>query len=468
MRKLVQLFVLSIVVIPVFQNLAAKDQIGPQDPSSGKFGDNRFKLAKKPANLFYQIPFFSGGDIGQYETTMSQSRDQVRKMFWGELMSEVESLADKGVVVEAMLEPMANILMKFDQLHDIHKSKDIVNIDYSLENQFKAALDKQFANFDVRDDQRKIQISRGTEADLLAAFIRDISADKPFGSPISKEEINVKRALELFEQIDYISYGTFSSLGGGNFQLTFHIIGNKNGVTRNFISRGELVNAVDDLARQVFDYFQANVYEEWKAPYSNLIWLPMPVNYERQIKMHGYNSTDLYTFNEAKSYCQARGYRLPFAKELLMAETGTKYQEGGITSLYPYASWAVADRRELNENNWIIPANGGSTNGIFMGDGSLPMKGVFWCVRGKIASDVQAVDKIWSLERKYRNKNLEIFTALQTLRFEIGDYGAESSKLLFWNGDFITVTVLDSVEEALVILKKHGIQMDWSFANKGE
>lgn len=428
----------------------------------GTYEDNRFKVDKKPANMWHQIPFFSGGDIGQYETTMSQDRDSVRKMFWQELMDEMQKLAEKGAVVEKMLEPMANILLKFDQLHDIHKAKDIINIDYSLEQQFKASLDNLFTRFDVRDNQRKIQISRGTNTDLLSAYIREISKERPFGSSITQTELDVKKALEMYEQIDYLAYGSFSSLGRGQFQLTFHITGNKNGVTRNFISRGTLTEAVDALAREVFDFFQANVYEEWKAPYSQLTWLPMPINPERERMIYETNNFGLYTFNEAKTYCQARGYRLPFAKELILAETGTKYQEGGITALYPYAKWAVADRRTLNENNWIIPANGDATGGFFMGEGSISMKGVFWCVRGNTAKDVVLIDKIWSLIRKSRNKNIEVYTALQTLRFELGDYAALPKELIFWNGSFINVEIYESVEEAMDILKKNGIELEWT------
>lgn len=458
------LVILSLFSIISTSALAGNQAKSPKE-ENGKYQDGRFKVTKKTANLFAQIPFFPGGDIGQYTTTMSQNRDQVRKMFWQELMGEVQALAEKGAVVEAMIEPMANILMKFDQMHDIHKAKDIVNIDYSLENQFKATFDQQFQKFDIRDEQRKIQISRGTEANLLESYIREISADRPFGKQITREEIDVKKALELFEQIDYVSYGTFSSLGQGNFQLTFHIIGYKNGVTRNFMSRGPLVNALDNLAFQVFDFFQSNVYEEWKSPYSNLIWLPMPINPERERRITESHSYDLYSFNEAKSYCEARGYRLPFAKEILMAETGTKYQEGGISSLFPYANWAVADRRQMNENHWLNPSIADSTNGMINGEGSSKLKGVFWCVRGTPSKDVAFIDKLWTLFRKYRGKNLEAYRAVQTLRYEIGDYGAMSSELQYWNGEFLDITVFEDIDEALSVLRRNGVQIEYPSKN---
>ena len=433
--------------------------------TDGQYENDQFKIDKKPVNLWYQIPFFEGGDIGQYQTTMSQDRDTVRKEFWEELMSEVGKLAQAGASVETMLEPMANILLKFDQVHDMHKAKDVINIDFSMESQFKSALDGYYNKYDIRDTQRKVQISRGIDSDLLTAYIRKISMEKPLGEHISQAEIDVKKALAMYNQIDYISYGTFSSLGKGDFQLTFHIVGNKNGAVRNFMTRGRLVEALDELAKQVFDFFQANVYEEWKTPYGKLIWLPMPKNEERDRSIKESNVWDIYAFNEAKSYCQARGYRLPFAKELLLAESGTKYQEGGIQSLYPYAKWAVADKRESNENTWAIPGNSGASNGIFMGDSSLTMRGVFWCVKGQPASDVVLLDKIWSLIRKFRNKNFEIYRALQTLRFEMSDYCAESNQLIFWGDNYVNVKIFESVDDALEVLKNNGININWSNGN---
>lgn len=412
-------------------------------------------------NLWHQIPFLPGGDLGQYSTTMGQNRDQVRKMFWEELMGEVQKLADKGVMVEMMIEPMANILLMFDQLHDVHKAKDIINIDFSIENQFKASLDSYFRKFDIRDGQRKIQISKGSNADFILKALNDLNAKKAFGDVLTTNELSTKMQNILAEEIDFVSYGTFSSLGNGNFQLTFHLYDYKNGVSRDFIARGSLIEAVDRLAFLVFDYFQANLYEEWKNPSIGLTWLPMPINPERDRSILESNEWKLYTYQEAKTYCEARGYRLPYARELLLAETGTKYKTGGISALYAYAAWAVKDRRQANENNWIIPANNDSTAGIFMPDGAIASKGVFWCVKGNPTADVLLIDQLWQIVRKSQNKNLEVFTAAKTLLFEKGDYNAKASDLLYWNGEFVTVRILDSVEDALEVLTRNQILIEW-------
>lgn len=55
-----------------------------------------------------------------------------------------------------MTEPLAKILMIFDQVHDVHKAKDVIEIDISIEAQFKSSLDNLFILNDVRDDALKI------------------------------------------------------------------------------------------------------------------------------------------------------------------------------------------------------------------------------------------------------------------------------------------------------------------------
>lgn len=409
-----------------------------------------FKTPKKLETIWPSIPFYEGGDLGQYERTMAKDRDTVRKEFFGELMDALEKMADRGAVVEVMLEPMANILMAFDQMHDIHKMKDVVNVSFSLENQFKASLDNLFLQNDVRDNDRKIQISAGTNSDLLQAYIRGISKDNVIGKPITQNELNIKYSLEIYEQVDYISYGTFSSLGNGNFQVTYHIQGYKNGVTRNFIARGELTSAINNLAKQVFDYFQKTVFPDWEAPQKALEWLPMPIVASQE------NDEEAgYTFTEANLYCKARGYRLPYARELMLAQTGGVYKVGGIASLDLRSSYAVADRRFFNANHFLTLAHSNQTFGPIEEDTNPPRKGKFWCVRGNASEDVLIFEKLWSLRREYREKNKNIFVAIETIRFELGDFDTDS---IYWERNL--QERLSGLDEALKVLAMNGIVLD--------
>lgn len=431
-NKLIQLIV-ALILIPLVSVAAPQYQ------------SNSFKTKKKIATIWPKIPFVEGGDIGQYEKTMSQDRDMVRKMLWGELMDEVQKLAEKGAAVEVMLEPMANILMMFDQVHDIHKAKDVVKIDLSLEAQFKASFDSLYQEYDIRDNARKAQFGSGTNQELLEAYIRGISKRNPLGRPITQDQLNVKKALEIYEQVDYMAFGTFSSLGRGQFQLTFHLTGFKNGVNRAFIARGRLTEALGNLVQQVFDYFQKNEYPGWETPHGQLTWMPMPVNPEKE--EYG------YTFSEARQYCQQRGFRLPYAKELLMAESGTQYNNGGIKALRYGHPYAVLDRRWASTNHWVTPGNEDRTGGPVQSD--MGIKGRFWCVKGSPNPEILFVEELWSLMRKWRMRDHEIYRALETVRYEVGDYGATET---FFAGTTL-LEKFETVEEALEVLRENGINL---------
>jgi hypothetical protein len=400
------------------------------------------------ASIWPVIPFFPLGDIGQYEKTISRDRDQVRKMFWDELMGALGSLAEKGAPVEMMLEPMANTLLFFDQVHDMHKAKDVIQIDLALETRFKAAFDELYRIHDVRDTQRKAQFSRGSDANLIQAYIRGLSGTRPLGRGLSRSELDAKIAMTMVGKIDYVAYGTFSSLGRGQVQLTFHLTGNKSGVSRAFISQGRLTNALDDLAKQVFDFFQKNVHADWKAPHGQLEWLPMPSSPGRD---HG------YTWEEARGYCRARGYRLPYARELMLAQSGGAYKAGGIGALQYKMPYSVADKRSSNDNYVFTPGHEDATGGPVQGASYSMSKGKFWCVKGTPSGDVMTFEKVWSLIRQHRDDQ-EIYRALETVRYEIGDFGSGSPVL--WGRSFVKLERLSSLDEALGVLSKRGIRLE--------
>lgn len=414
--------------------------------------------ANEPKNIWTSIPFFEGGDLGQYTETVSKSRDSVRKQFWKDLMSEANKLAERNIPVEKMIGAMANIMLSFDQVHDVHKAKDVINVDYSLEQQFKASFDALFTHYGITDRLRKVQISSGPDVDYLTQVIQNISKEKALGQKLSSDELTARAAFAILNNVDYIAYGTFSSLGRGYFQVTFHIQGSRDGATKNFMARGPLVTAVDDLAQQVFDFFQKNSYQSWETPQPQLEWIPMPINDERLRQMQMYNSWEAYTYTEAKNYCQARGYRLPYSRELLLAESGGPYFPGGISNLKITASYAIADKRNSTDNTWYVSAYASSTGGPFMYDNSYARKGIFWCVKGAPASDVLFLENVWSLLRKYRNVNLEVYRALETVRAGVGDFDT-GEKIINWNGNFVTVKLMTNMQEALSTLRRHGIPL---------
>lgn len=411
-------------------------------------GEDFRAYQKSTLNIWPVIPFFPLGDFDQYGKTISQDRDQVRKEFWDELTETLFILASQGAAVELMVEPLVNALMLFDQVHDLHKAKDVINIDRSLESQFKARLDQLFQTYDIRDQQRRVQFSAGASSNLLEAYIRLLSNRQPLGKSISLPEIDPKMGKIVADDIDFVSYGTFSNLGRGIFQLTFHLTGTKTGISRSFIARGTLIDALDDLVKQVFDFFQKNVYPDWEPPHAGLSWLPMPANP---------NKSNGYTWPEANSYCRLRGYRIPYARELLMAESGGAYKPGGITGLSPYASYVVADQRQTTDHYVLIQGNENSTNGPIQAIGIATPKSQFWCVKGKVTADVLFYEKLWSYIRTYRSRDRELYRALETIRYEVGDFGIGG--LIYWAPTQSALPRMDSMDSALLYLKARGIDL---------
>lgn len=434
--------------------------LGGQAPA---FQNDDFRITtKKTATLWHNIPFYAAGDMAQYQATMARNRDEVRGQMLGELTGVLDKLAARGANIESMIEPLSNIIVVFDQMHDLHRAKDQSRIHVSLENQFKASLDRLFVRNDVRDADRRIQVSRGTDPDLLKAYIQGISTESPRAKRISQSELGVRYSLEVYQQIDYLSFGTFSNLGNGNFQVSLQLQGARSGVTRSFMAVGGLNNAIDNLAQQVFNFFQKNAYPEWNAPQTGLQWLPMPANPTRdspQSAQYG------YTFLEAVAYCGSRGYRLPYARELLFAETGGSYKKGGIDPLENSIRYPVLDHRKTISNYVLIPGLENRTGGAIQPNAGYSAKGKFWCVKGEPSARILLFEKLWELHREHSfgdGSNKTIYIAVETLLYELGDSDVDT--IYFDNrvtlNPFERVQRLHCAEDAQRLLREKGIVLE--------
>lgn len=423
MKKYVVLFSLGLMVFAGAGQAFAADVAANSSRPAGR--------------LWAQIPFVEAGDLGQYQSTMAQGRDGTRRVLWQELMNEVQSLAEKGTPAELVLEPMAKILLAFNDMYDLHKSRDVVKVDLSLESQFKAQFDNLFREFDIRDNERNVELAEGSVRFSVDEHLKQYKTGN-----------KTKSAQEIYNLLDYMAYGTFSNLGRGQFQLTLHLTSLKNNGQRAFVAKGRLTEAVGSLALQVFDYFQKNQYVNWETPFDALEWIPSPVN----------PGNPQYSAAEALQYCKLRGYRLPYAREILMAASGTQYKPGGINILYTNVNYAVMDLRETRNAHWVKLANTNATGGPISSDPSTT--GSFWCVRGKATPAVSFIEKVWELIRAKRATNLEVYRALETVRLDVGDFGAKEEFFAVANGTPVQTSVYSSMQEALRILQKHGIKLE--------
>ena len=123
-------------------------------------GDDGFiTKGKQPLVMWNTVPFYAAADLAQYEATLATRRDRVRRENFRELSATLEALAASGTDVSAMSEPLANILLTFDMMRDLHRERDEKAIDISLENQFKAALDRLYVLHQLRPGERRLQFS---------------------------------------------------------------------------------------------------------------------------------------------------------------------------------------------------------------------------------------------------------------------------------------------------------------------
>jgi hypothetical protein len=417
---------------------------------------------RKTLSVWHHVPFYAGGDIAQYETTMAQSRDTVRKGLFDELTRALSTLTQAGAKPELLIEPMSNILLMMDMMHDLHKARDLQRIDFSIESQFKAALDALYIGNDIRPAERHIQFSRGTDTPFLSSYINGKSPITASPGKPGRGEQSIRAALSLRDQIDYLAYGSFSNLGGNNFQLTLHLQNVQTGAVHSLMSRGPLGAATDLLAQSMFDFFQKNAYPSWEAPMQQLEWLAMPGNPSRNELT---SSSFGYSFQEAMNYCADRGYRLPYARELLSAETGGPYKTSGIGHLRFDMNYPVLDMRHLHEQYMLRLGPERSMATQLHAVTALTGKGIFWCVKGAPSRKIMTYEFLWRLHRQHRSgdgSNKELFAAVESLRFELGDVDAGSSHYnnRSTGNMFEKIQRFYTMEAAVAALRRHGIVIE--------
>jgi hypothetical protein len=412
--------------------------------------------------IWHSVPFHAGGDLAQYQATMAQNRDQVRRSLTEELSGSLQKMTQSGAAVEALLEPMAQILVMFDLMHDLHKARDQARIDFSVESQLKASLDALFTANDVRDAERRIQFSRGALPQDLRAYLQGGAPAPGVASRLSRDDAARRQAFALQQQIDFLAHGSFTHVGGGDFQLTLHLTNIRNGAMRSLEARGPVGQATRQLAQKMFDLFQKNDYPAWEAGPAPLQWLAPPANPARDDPR---SASFGYAFQEATAYCRARGYRLPYARELLMAESGSAYKAGGIGRLLPQTNYPVLDRRHAWSDH-VLRLEDGQTSALRPVT-AFSAKGLFWCVQGEPAREIMTLEKVWRLHREHQagdGSNRDIFAAVEMIRRALGEFDEGTS--YYHNTStgerFDRVQPLASVGAALEVLRRHGIVIDLS------
>lgn len=388
--------------------------------------DRDMKNSQKISMLSSNIPWFRGADFAEFNRTISQTRDGVRKEFSSELMDMIMPMLEAGADASAILEPLTNILLTFDKLHKEQINDASANLGRSLEAMFSSEFDNLYRVYDIKQDERK----------AMFAFPQDLNsviAAKVFNIPLTADQQNYVASHSPF-----LAYGTWTIVEKGGVLLTLNIFDMSKGVSTSFSATGSIEYAVQSLAKSVFDHYQKMQYDGWKNPQPSKQWIPPS------------RTMLLATAEAARMYCRGQDARLPYARELIMAMQGGEFHEGGIPVFKLGQIWAVADQKEYAEQYYYFVDQEKSSGGAIRTDaGYGTITGNYWCVRGEPSENVKFFENLYAVKRKFVAANNDTgVSAVNTILKTTGEI------------DMYTPTLyptLESLDAALVALKNLGV-----------
>ncbi len=355
-----------------------------------------------PAGIWPDITFVAAGDFKEYTRTIQQNRDDVRRELMREFADVVLPMVMSGADAREAATVVANILLMFDGMHEKHKRDAAVGLGKSLEAIFRAEFDQAFIDMGVSDALRRVEFVRNTG---LKNAVRDARS--------AGKRLPQDAALTALATVDFFMYGSFTVQPRGRVTLTLTVEKYLTGQTRTFESTDLIDAAIRNLARQLFDFFQSNRFADWINPQPHLDWVPAP------------RSKPEAPAPVARMYCRGQNARLPYARELLLAEQGTIYVPGGIGPFNDGEIYAVADRQRWNEQHYLFVGQEDVTGGIVRsGAGQADgLKARYWCVRGSASDEVRFIEAIYDVWRK--SKDADVRKALDYILVQIGDFGAQ-------------------------------------------
>ncbi|MCM2324060.1 MAG: hypothetical protein NDJ90_12440 [Oligoflexia bacterium] len=356
-----------------------------------------------PAGIWPEITFVAGADFKEFTRTISQNRDEVRKELLKEFADLVLPMVQAGAEAESAARIVADTILTFDAMHEKHKADASRNLGISLEAIFRAEFDRQFLDLGVSDSYRRVTFLRNTT--LLDAVHDSAAAGTELATPI---------ASQLYAQVDFFMYGSYTIQSRGRVTLTLTIEKYLSGESRTFSATGPIDEAIAELARTVFEFFQSNKYPEWINPQPHLQWLAAPRSQRQAVAA------------TARLYCRSQGARLPFLREMILAGAGTGFVPGGIGPFEDGEVYAVSDRQRWNDQYYYFVGKDEMLGGPVRTDaGHGPgMKASYWCVRGTPSDETRFVEALYKTWRGTQDP--EIRKGIEYVLIEIGDYGANA------------------------------------------
>lgn len=372
-----------------------------------------------------------GGDIAQYEETLSLSRNQTRKMYMDEVVDAAVKLSGGIFDPSFMLAPLQRIQDAADSKRDINKAIDSIGIGFSVGEFFKTAIEKLYTENGITNAERKI-----TFANMFPM-------------------INGRMMYNSSAQYDHYVFVQMAHVGGGQFRISATLGSLNDGSERTYEGEGYLEKALYQAAEGLFRSVMTSDRPAWKNPNPTLTWVPGPTNL---------SSLDP---REARSFCSAQGARLPLADELILASHGTAYRKGGIDRLDIGENYFVADQMRQMGVPYVVIFNNEGTSGRATVQAVAGHLGKVWCVIGNVSERNTLIQNLYSFRRKIdpkgtdirffpenvSEKNLKTLKAIESLLINLNAPGAELDGSLKQED-------LMSASEALEVLSAAGIVIE--------
>lgn len=388
---------LALVLVPLFSPLANAEYFsaGPTPPKGARgaaysvppSAASSGKVQTPVARISAEIPFFLAADFADFTRSFATSRDQVRQQLWRELGELALPLAATGQEMTSLSRVLAEILLQFDQMYDVHKQRASYMLGPSLEVQLKAAFEGEAQRSQIPSSQRRaVLVGRG-ERDLAPAV-------RP--------------------PVDYFAYGIVTHLQRGEVSLELVLEKLISGEQITFSARGSLVGAVASLGRQMFSHFHRLQHQTWENQASRLTWIASPPGLKQT------------TWAQAALTCAAGRARLPFAQELVLAAAAGPYAKGGVPSFSERQIYAVADRQRHDlpmfyftsrVSEWMGPVRTDAGFGVIS-------NALFWCVQGPVADSIRFEQQLYRLLRVVPKSR----PVIEDLLMRISSLGADNQR----------------------------------------
>ena len=138
---------------------------------------------------------------------------------------------------------------------------------------------------------------------------------------------------ETPQGVDMVAWGTWSNIDGNVVRVSVDFVMIATGKMVSFTSQGTVPTVADDIAFQLFDYFEKTRYPQPDNSLSNLDIRPA---------LPGHQDRMGVPFDVAKRACESQGYRLPYSYEMDLIYAMGAYQPGGV-HIAPDWYYCVAD-----------------------------------------------------------------------------------------------------------------------------